>query len=44
MDEGLTGTENDLAMKADLLIKPFEDEVLCDVAPLSVVNALFGKP
>ena len=25
-------------------IKPFEDEVLCDVAPFSVANALFGKP
>ena len=25
-------------------IKPFEDEVLYDVAPLSVANALFGKP
>ena len=25
-------------------IKPFEDEVLCDVAPLSIVNSLFGKP
>ena len=25
-------------------IKPFEDEVLYDVALLSVANALFGKP
>ena len=25
-------------------IKRFEDEVLCDVAPLFVVDALFGKP
>ena len=25
-------------------IKPFEDEVLCDVVPLSVADALFGKP
>ena len=25
-------------------INPFEDEVLCDVAPLSVVDAMFGKP
>ena len=25
-------------------IKTFEDEVLCDVAPLSIVDALFGKP
>ena len=24
-------------------IKPFEDEVICDVAPLSVADALFGK-
>ena len=25
-------------------IKPFEDKVLCDMAPLSIVEALFGKP
>ena len=25
-------------------INPFEDEVLCDVAPLFVVDALFDKP
>ena len=25
-------------------IKPFEDELLCDVALLSKVDALFGKP
>ena len=25
-------------------IKPFEDEVLCDVQPFSVANALFEKP
>ena len=25
-------------------INPFEDEVLYDVAPLSIVDALFGKP
>jgi hypothetical protein len=25
-------------------IKPFHDEVLCDVTPLSVSDALFGKP
>ena len=25
-------------------IKPFEDEVLCDVAPFSIVDTLFGKP
>ena len=25
-------------------IKPFEDEVLCDVTPLSIADALFGIP
>ena len=25
-------------------INPFEDEVICDVAPLSIIGALFGKP
>ena len=25
-------------------IKPFEDEVLCDVEPLSIADSLFGKP
>ena len=25
-------------------IKPFEDEALCDVAPLSIADALFGTP
>ena len=25
-------------------IKPFEDEVICDMAPLFVDDALFGKP
>ena len=30
--------------KITYIIKPFEDEVLCDVAPLFVVDALFGKP
>ena len=25
-------------------IKPFEDEVLCDLAPLSVADTLFKKP
>ena len=25
-------------------VNPFEDEVLCEIAPLSVANSLFGKP
>ena len=28
----------------DYFIKPFEDKVFCDMAPLFVVDALFGKP
>ena len=30
--------------KLNYFIKHFEDEVLCDVASLSVADALFGKP
>ena len=30
--------------KLTYFIYPFEDEVLCDMAPLSVVDGLFGKP
>ena len=30
--------------KLTYFIKPFEDEVLCDVAPLFVDDTLFGKP
>ena len=25
-------------------IKPFKDEVICDIAPLSIVDVLFVKP
>ena len=30
--------------KLTYFIRPFEDELLCDVAPLSVAVTLFGKP
>ena len=30
--------------KLTYFINPFEYEVLCDMAPLSIANALFGKP
>ena len=30
--------------KLTYFIKPFEDEVLCDMAPLFVVDTLFSKP
>ena len=32
------------AMPSTVCIKPFQDEVLCDVAPLEVCDVLLGQP
>ena len=39
-----TGPPHQSTMPLPYAIKPFKDEVLCDVAPLEVCDVLLGQP
>ena len=44
MDEGWAGTKDHMTIPTRLIHYSFENELLCDLEPFSIVDSLFSKP